>query len=75
MVDSDKVIEFSVGVCAYNEERNIGKLIKNFQNHKTNHKLIEIVIVSSGCNDRTEEIVRDFMKNDSRIRLIVEKYI
>jgi glycosyltransferase involved in cell wall biosynthesis len=60
-----------IGIPAYQEEKNIGKLLS---------KLIEIAdseiraiyIVSSGSKDKTNEIVTSFMKKDSRIRLIAE---
>lgn len=35
--------------------------------------LKEIIVVASGCTDRTEEIVKEFQNKDQRIRLFVEK--
>jgi cellulose synthase/poly-beta-1,6-N-acetylglucosamine synthase-like glycosyltransferase len=34
--------------------------------------IAEIIVVASGCTDRTEEIVREFMANDSRIQLHIQ---
>jgi cellulose synthase/poly-beta-1,6-N-acetylglucosamine synthase-like glycosyltransferase len=39
----------------------------------THGYLKEIFVVASGCTDRTEEIVRDFRKNDRRIILLIQE--
>ena len=67
-------MEISIGICAYNEEANIGKLLKSLQQQKTILADIkEIIVVSSGCTDKTNEITESFCKNDSRIVLIKER--
>lgn len=61
----------SIGVMAYNEEANIGALLESLLNQKTKQvEIIDIVVVSSGCTDRTNEIVREFEQRDKRIRLV-----
>ncbi len=65
-------MNFSVGICAYNEEQNIGKLLANILNHQTRHHLAEIIVVASGCTDRTNEIVQQWTQKDPRVKLIVE---
>lgn len=65
-------MSFSVGICAYNEEQNIGQLLNNILNHKTKHHLEKIIVVASGCTDRTNEIVNKWVQKDKRVRLIVE---
>lgn len=65
-------MNFSVGICAYNEEQNIGKLLESILNHKTKHHLDEIIVVSSGCTDKTDEIVKEWAKKDNRVKLIRE---
>jgi biofilm PGA synthesis N-glycosyltransferase PgaC len=63
----------SLGVMAYNEEGNIGRLLTAILGQKlTQARLVEIIVVASGCTDRTEDIVEGFCKEDSRIRLIRE---
>ncbi len=64
----------SICVCVYNEERIIGKLLESLINQKTNKiNIIEIIVVSSACTDRTNEIVKEYMKEDRRIRLIEQE--
>lgn len=61
----------SLGIMAYNEENNIGKLLEKLLLQKTNiANIIEIVVVASGCTDRTEDIVKEWNKKDERIKLI-----
>ena len=60
-------------MCAYNEERNIGGLIENLLNQPlTSCRLIEIIVVASGCTDRTVPIVQQWSLRDSRVKLIVQ---
>src|SRR5262245_17553348 len=50
----------SVAVPAYNEERNIGLLIDSLRRQDTFRvEIVEIVVVASGCRDRTAEVVRE----------------
>jgi len=65
----------SIGICAYNEERNIGRLLEALAKECGQHKfeIVEIVVVASGCTDRTTEIVESAKQMNQRIRLIVER--
>ncbi|NQU98789.1 glycosyltransferase [Candidatus Woesearchaeota archaeon] len=64
----------SIGVMAYNEERNISKLLDSLLKQKTNTANIkEIIVVSSGSTDKTNEIVNNFSKKNKKIKLIVEE--
>lgn len=61
----------SLGIMAHNEEANIGRLLQTVLSQQFTHaSLKEIIVVASGCTDRTEEIVQEFERKDSRIRLI-----
>ena len=64
----------SIGVMAYNEERNIGRLLEALRLQRVASASIgQIVVVASGCTDRTEEIVNMAAVADPRVRLIVQK--
>jgi cellulose synthase/poly-beta-1,6-N-acetylglucosamine synthase-like glycosyltransferase len=67
-------MEASVGVMAYNEERNIGRLLKALLGQETvTLKIKEIIVISSGSTDRTEDIAKGFAKASDRIRLVTQK--
>jgi len=68
-------VSISVGICAYNEESNIGNLLENLtqQPFSFPYELCEIIVVSSGSIDRTDEIVHKMAAIDPRIKLISEK--
>lgn len=61
----------SVGVMAYNEQGNIGRLLEALVGQKLSDVTIsEIIVVSSGSTDRTDEIVGECARMHPRIRLI-----
>jgi len=68
-------LKVSIGVCAYNEENNIGKLLENLieQQLSKEFALEEVIVVSSGSTDRTNKIVEELSRKDRRIRLITER--
>lgn len=64
-------IDVSIGIPAYNEERNIGRLLTAILNQKTQSvNISQIVVVSSGSTDKTDFIVESFSKEDDRVVLI-----
>jgi len=67
-------LDVSIGICAYNEENNIGNLLNNLcrQFVLEPFKIMEIIVVSSGSTDRTDEIVQKLAEKDARIKLISE---
>jgi len=66
-------ISCSIGIMAYNEEANIGRLLQALILQRTAKAVVsEIMVVASGCTDRTEYIVQDWMGRDGRIRLITQ---
>lgn len=74
MEKMEKTIDVSIGICAYNEEKNIGELLKLLLSHRTNGTYIkEVITVSSACTDNTDNIVNNFAKKDGRVKLIVQK--
>ena len=63
----------SIGVMAYNEERNIGNLLQSLCAQRLETVALgEVVVVASGCTDNTECVVEDEIRCDSRIRMLVQ---
>ena len=66
----------TVAICvpAYNEEKNIEKILSGLLLQKTKFVIInKIVVVSSASTDKTDEIVSQFVKKDKRIILHKQK--
>jgi cellulose synthase/poly-beta-1,6-N-acetylglucosamine synthase-like glycosyltransferase len=67
-------IKCSVGITAYNEEANIGRLLQAMIDQRLYEvEITEIIVIASGCTDGTEDIVRKYMKVDPRIQLHVQE--
>ncbi|HEX9097362.1 MAG TPA: glycosyltransferase [Candidatus Dormibacteraeota bacterium] len=65
----------SVGIMAYNEEANIAKAVEAILNQRLVWgEIAEMVIVASGCTDRTAEIVESIAHQDPRVRMIVQEH-
>lgn len=60
----------SIVISAYNEESNIVKLIEEIWIHVPKEFNYELIFVNDGSSDRTESIVSEFCKQDSRIKLL-----
>ncbi len=66
-------LRVSIVVTAYNEERNIRQCVDALLNQKTTCGTItELIVVASGCTDRTIEIANDIGAVDKRVRVIVQ---
>jgi poly-beta-1,6-N-acetyl-D-glucosamine synthase len=64
----------SVGIMAYNEEANIADAIGTILGQKlTSSQISELIVVASGCEDRTTAIVADIRRHDPRVRLIEQE--
>jgi biofilm PGA synthesis N-glycosyltransferase PgaC len=66
-------INTSIGICAHNEESNIGKLLDALLGQETNVVNIIQILVVSYSTDKTNEIVKKYRKRDSRIKLFLQK--
>jgi len=67
------MIECTVGVMAYNEEKNIGQLLDALLRQKLKKVSIKsIVVVASGCTDDTVGIVQRYVKKHQLINLITQ---
>ncbi len=62
----------SIIIPAYNEEKNISQKIENCLSINYHSDRMEIIIVSDASTDKTDDIVRSFIKktNNKRIRLL-----
>jgi poly-beta-1,6-N-acetyl-D-glucosamine synthase len=67
-------IRCSVGITAYNEEANIGKLLAAMLAQELEQVAItEIIVVASGCTDQTVPMIRGYVAQDPRVKLIVQE--
>jgi biofilm PGA synthesis N-glycosyltransferase PgaC len=67
-------IRCSVGITAHNEEPNIGKLLAAMLAQELNTvEITEIIVVASGCDDRTVPIIQEYVHRDPRVKLIVQE--
>ena len=68
-----ETLRVTVGICAFNEENNIGKLLDNITTQQELPAGSEILVVCSGCTDNTAKIVSQHSKKDSRVTLYIEE--
>jgi cellulose synthase/poly-beta-1,6-N-acetylglucosamine synthase-like glycosyltransferase len=66
-------MNLTIGVCAYNEERNINALLSDILNQKGLPRNLRVIVVASGCTDHTVSIVREMTKVNHEVELIEEK--
>lgn len=66
-------ITCSIGIIVYNEVRNIGSLLERVTAEQYPDVVInDIIVVSSGSTDGTNELVDYYVKHDNRVRLFTE---
>jgi len=63
-----------IGICAHNEENNIRRLLQNLIFEQNLPKTCKILIICSGCTDRTPDIAKEFGERDARIETIIERF-
>ncbi len=61
-----------MGICAYNEGNNIGRLLQNVLDDQALPVESEVLVVCSGCTDNTVEQVEAYAAFDPRIKVICE---
>ena len=65
---------FTVGICAYNEGRNIERCIRSvFEQELDGYDLYEVIVVSSASTDSTDETVRSLMGEYDRLKLVPQE--
>ncbi|MFB3888386.1 MAG: glycosyltransferase family 2 protein [Candidatus Bathyarchaeia archaeon] len=62
----------TVGICAYNEGKNIGKLLNRVLTNQDLAADAEVLVVCSGCTDSTVDTAREHAARDSRVKVQVE---
>lgn len=58
-----------IGIPAHNEEQNIGILLNKLL---TEYPDYDVMVISSGSTDRTNEVVREFASSYKNLKLVVE---
>jgi len=69
----DKIVSLSLGVFVYNEEKNIETLLKSIDNQETEKvKIEEVIVISSGSYDKTNELVTKWSKRSKKVKLVTQ---
>ncbi len=69
----EKKLSVTIGIPAYNEERNTGYLLEVLQDQEeTGFTIDEVIVVSDGSSDGTDKIVREFCKDHPRFKLMAD---
>lgn len=67
-------IRCSVGIMAHNEEANIGRAIRAVLDQQAlSVSIEEIIVVASGCTDRTVPIVAEIARHQPCVRLCIQE--
>ena len=74
VVESEGYIGCSIGIMAYNEEANIARTLQSvLEQTGPTVRIEEVIVVASGCTDRTVPIVSELEQKEPRIRLYVQE--
>src|SRR6266550_5689103 len=74
IVESEEVIRCSIGIMAYNEEANIARTLQSvLEQTGPSIRIDEVIVVASGCTDRTVPIVAEMALQEPRIHLCVQE--
>jgi biofilm PGA synthesis N-glycosyltransferase PgaC len=71
---ADERVRCSVGIMAYNEEANIGHALRAVLEQQGPSICVEeVIVVASGCTDRTVPIVAGIALQEPRVRLCIQE--
>jgi len=70
--EGGKHVKLTIGICAFNEERNIRQLLSDVLSQTNLPKDFQVIVVASGCTDNTPAIIREVAKEHDRVQLIEE---
>jgi biofilm PGA synthesis N-glycosyltransferase PgaC len=74
VLESEEFISCSIGIMAYNEEANIARTLQSLlEQTGPIVRIQEVIVVASGCTDRTVPIVSEMAQKESRIRLCTQE--
>jgi len=67
-------MKVTVGIPAYNEEANIGKILEAILSQELvkGISISEIIVAADGCTDRTVEIVKEYQQKNNLIKLLYQ---
>src|SRR5712691_13266471 len=64
----------SIGIMAYNEEANIAHTLQAvLEQQGPSMRIEEVIVVASGCTDRTVPIVAEIASQEPRVRLCIQE--
>lgn len=67
-------MEITVGICAYNEAQIIERSVRSVYSQRLSGVAVkEVLVVSSGSTDNTDDIVRGLMNEFPSLRLLVQE--
>src|SRR5258706_1615399 len=70
----DEYISCSVGIMAHNEEANIGQAIRAvLEQQGPSVHIKEVIVIASGCTDRTVPTVAEIALREPRLRLCIQE--
>lgn len=70
----DEYVNCSVGIMAHNEEANIGRtILAVLEQQVLSVCIAEVIVVASGCTDRTVMIVEEIALQEPRVLVCVQK--
>lgn len=72
--EDDKRVGCSIGIMAYNEEANIARTVHAvLAQHGPSIRIEEVIVVASGCTDRTVPIVTEISEKEPRVHLFPQE--
>jgi biofilm PGA synthesis N-glycosyltransferase PgaC len=70
----DEYVHCSVGIMAHNEEANIGRtILAVLEQQVLSVCVVEVIVVASGCTDRTVPIAAEIALHEPRVRVCVQE--
>jgi poly-beta-1,6-N-acetyl-D-glucosamine synthase len=70
----DEYVNCSVGIMAHNEEANIGRtILAVLEQQVLSARIVEVIVVASGCTDRTVPIVAEIALQEPRVRVCIQE--